>query len=326
MAFLDNSGDIILDAVLTDAGRKRLARGDGTFKITKYAFGDDEINYGSYNPNATSGSAYFDLEVLQTPILEAFTNNRSSLKSRLISLTNNNLLYLPELILNEVNENLTKRTPNSSLGNGTFIVAVDDTTAISINENSSLSAAQGAFVEGYGIPSITSGRHIRVDQGLNTTKLDGNVSLSAELTEQQYLLTIDNRFGMITDIYAGNVGSPSFIDDDQIATYYVTKNVGQYIIDCSPGQLTDTGSDIEYVGANTNAAEVIPGPRGTKLRFGIRASDNLKSSTYLFETIGKTVTAGSVNYLVLNATIKVMGVTTGYHIDVPVAFVKKSST
>ena len=26
MAFLDNSGDIILDAVLTDAGRQRLAR------------------------------------------------------------------------------------------------------------------------------------------------------------------------------------------------------------------------------------------------------------------------------------------------------------
>ena len=28
MAFLDNSGDIILDAVLTDTGRKRLAAGD----------------------------------------------------------------------------------------------------------------------------------------------------------------------------------------------------------------------------------------------------------------------------------------------------------
>jgi hypothetical protein len=89
MGFLDNSGDIILDAVLTDAGRKRLARGDGTFKITKYAFGDDEIDYGKYQPNHTSGSAYNDLEILQTPILEAFTNNRSSLKSKLISLTNN---------------------------------------------------------------------------------------------------------------------------------------------------------------------------------------------------------------------------------------------
>ena len=39
MAFLDNSGDIILDAVLTDTGRMRLARGDGSFKIAKYAFG-----------------------------------------------------------------------------------------------------------------------------------------------------------------------------------------------------------------------------------------------------------------------------------------------
>ena len=37
MAFLDNSGDIILDAVLTDTGRFRLARGDGSFKITKFA-------------------------------------------------------------------------------------------------------------------------------------------------------------------------------------------------------------------------------------------------------------------------------------------------
>ena len=43
MAFLDNSGDIILDAVLTDAGRQRMARGE--FKIVKFAFGDEEINY-----------------------------------------------------------------------------------------------------------------------------------------------------------------------------------------------------------------------------------------------------------------------------------------
>ena len=38
-----------------------------------------------------------------------------------------------------------------------------------------------------------NGRHIRVDQGLNTNKLDGSIKLSAELTEQQYLLSMDNR-------------------------------------------------------------------------------------------------------------------------------------
>ena len=102
MAFLDNSGDIILDAVLTDTGRMRMAKGDGSFRIVKFALGDDEINYGLYNTDHASGSAYYDLEILQTPILESFTDNAASMKSRLISIPRNNLLYLPMLKLNEV--------------------------------------------------------------------------------------------------------------------------------------------------------------------------------------------------------------------------------
>jgi len=75
MGFLDNSGDIILDAVLTDAGRQRLAKADGTFKIVQFALGDDEINYGLYDKTNASGSAYYDLSIMQTPVFEAFTNN-----------------------------------------------------------------------------------------------------------------------------------------------------------------------------------------------------------------------------------------------------------
>ena len=88
MAFLDNSGDILLDAVLTDTGRFRMARGD--FRISKFALADDEIDYGLYNKNHASGSAYYDLEVLRTPLLEAFTNNTSSMKSKLISISRTN--------------------------------------------------------------------------------------------------------------------------------------------------------------------------------------------------------------------------------------------
>ena len=101
MAFLDNSGDIILDAVLTDTGRYRLAKGDGSFKIAKFALADDEINYELYDKTHSSGSAYYDLEILQTPVLEAFTNNTSSLKHRLISLPRTNLLYLPVVKIND---------------------------------------------------------------------------------------------------------------------------------------------------------------------------------------------------------------------------------
>ena len=49
MAFLKNDGDIIMDAVLTDTGRMRLAKGDGSFKIVKFALGDDEIDYSLYD-------------------------------------------------------------------------------------------------------------------------------------------------------------------------------------------------------------------------------------------------------------------------------------
>ncbi len=101
MGFLDNSGDIILDAVLTDHGRKLLAKGDGSFQITKFALGDDEINYTLYDNTHSSGSAYYDIQILQTPILEAFTDNAGSVKSKLISYSSMNLLYLPVLKINQ---------------------------------------------------------------------------------------------------------------------------------------------------------------------------------------------------------------------------------
>ena len=99
MGFLQNDGDIILDAVLTDTGRMRLAKGDGSFKISKFALGDDEIDYGLYDKNNPSGSAYYDLTILQTPVMEAFTNNTSAMNSKLMSINRNDLLYLPVLEL-----------------------------------------------------------------------------------------------------------------------------------------------------------------------------------------------------------------------------------
>ena len=98
MAFLDNSGDIILDAVLTDLGRKRMA--EGNFRITQFALGDDEIDYSLYNKSHASGSAYYDLEILQTPVFEAFTRENSNINYGLLTFDGNDqLFYLPKLIL-----------------------------------------------------------------------------------------------------------------------------------------------------------------------------------------------------------------------------------
>ena len=319
MGFQDNSGDIILDVVLTDEGRRRLARGDGSFSVVKFALGDDEINYELYN--ATASSALQDLSILQTPVLEAFTNNRSSLKSRLITLTNNNLLYLPQLILNENSNNLkVQRTATTNLSSESFLIAVNSETQQNLE---SFSTVSHNFINGSVITTAEE-NHIRVDQGLLTNKLSAINQLSSELLEQQYTIEIDNRLGMITDPVAGTTGSPSFIDDDQIATYYVTFGVGGYVALCTTGPLVDIG-DGQGGAGNSPDYEVIAGPRGTKLRFSIMASSNLKASDYLFDTIGKAVVADSKNYKVINSSVKITGVTTGYHIDIPITFAKSTT-
>ena len=97
MGFLDNStNNIILDAVLTDYGRQALAKNDGSFKISKFALGDDEIDYGIITKyGRTVGREKIEKN---TPIFEAFTNQGLSLKYKLISLPKP-LLYMPNVTL-----------------------------------------------------------------------------------------------------------------------------------------------------------------------------------------------------------------------------------
>lgn len=98
MGFLDHStNNIILDAVLTDTGRKFLSRNDGSFSITKFALGDDEVDYGTIKKyGRTVGKEKIEKN---TPIFEALTNGNQALKYKLISLSNPNLIRLPGLSL-----------------------------------------------------------------------------------------------------------------------------------------------------------------------------------------------------------------------------------
>ena len=306
MAFLDNSGDIILDAVLTDTGRARLAKGDGTFRIAKFALGDDEINYANYDKNNASGSAYYGLQILQTPVLEAFTNNFASLNSKLISIPRTNLLYLPELVLNEVYGGGGDKTSSSTALNATanaFYVAVDDDT------NTALASISGVVngVDGSG------GSYIRADQGLDTSEISPKRELEADLVETQYMIEIDSRLGEILSTDGNTLATISFIDDDQVANYYLS-----------------LGTDLKFVGEITNnktisdgaPGQVIKGPRGTRTQFKIQASLDLNTSTFLFTQLGTTETIDGIQYNIIDSNVRLTGVTTGNRLDIPVRFIK----
>jgi len=308
MGFLDNSGDIILDAVLTDLGRKRLAEGNGRFNISQFALGDDEIDYGLYDKTHASGSAYYDLNILQTPVLESFTNNMSSMKSRLLSYSRNDLLYLPVILANT-----TAGGQPFFSGLNSYIVLVDQTTFDTVSSTGQNALAAG-ILNGFTPPK--GANLIEADQGLDTTELSNEVSLVSEddtLVETQYFIQIDNRLGTLYKGLGDGALSFSSIDDDNIATYIVSKN-------------DDTGVVSEL---SPGASSILRGPRGTRLQFKIQSSLDLKTSSFLFTQLGSpgTIAIGDLaaaNYRFIDSTVRISGVTTGYTLDVPVRFVKQN--
>lgn len=302
MGFLPNDGDIILDAVLTDTGRARLARGDNSFQITKFALADDEIDYGKYNKNDASGSAFYDVDILTTPVLESFTDNAASMKSKLLSIPRDNLLYLPILKLNTVIDGAA-----AFHSNGNYVIAVDKLTENKFNPSS-----QGIM---FGENPSGKGAYIKVDQGLDTNDISPSRPLDSNLVETQYIVQIDNRLGSIVSRANARQAQPSYIDDDNIASYFFT-----------------LGTDRQYVkeidSTQTDDGQVIAGPRGTTFETKVLSSLELNSGTALFEELGTTSTmtdkdGNSFNIYKIDSFINVMGATTGYRLSVPVRFIRQ---
>jgi len=143
--------------------------------------------------------------------------------------------------------------------------------------------------------------------------------LDTDLVETQYLVEIDNRFASLAaGDQSGLKAEPSYIDDDNIATYYFSRGV-----------------DVSFIGDLPNSTDaqnqVIAGPRGTYLNFKLISQNEVASSDYLFNQLGKEIYSGfsggslaaatSVRSILTN--IRVTGVTTGNTVDIPLLIVKK---
>jgi len=84
MAYIPND-TIIVTARLTTRGREILAQ-RGALNISSFALSDDEIDYTLYDPSHPQGSAFFDIGIRSTPILEPFADESQVLKYKLITL------------------------------------------------------------------------------------------------------------------------------------------------------------------------------------------------------------------------------------------------
>lgn len=339
MAFLDNSGDIILDAVLTDTGRFRMARGD--FRISKFALGDDEIDYSLFNKNHPSGSAYYDLEVLRTPLMEALTNNTSTMKSKLLTITRTNILHLPVLKLLDggnttgdgttVSENLSLvQQTKLNATTGGFIITCNAATELSTVLDPAEPTKNGIMKGSNQNVLNNSSVFIGVERGLDTTEISPQVRMPATLQETQFIIEADYRLGAIVD----KNGTPvpvSFIDDDQIASYYISEGTTDTAVPVVIPQLDDLRTD-ENVNSAGVSAHKIRGPRDRVVQFKIAPSINLTTSDFLFDKLGSTLTGVNIdgfvntqNFKIIDSIVRLTSATTAYSIDIPVRYIKKTT-
>ena len=81
-----NKATVTVDAILTKKGRELLARGRSAFAITQFAVGDDEIDYGLYDPAHPLGTEYYGSAIENMPIVEASPDETQNLRYKLVTL------------------------------------------------------------------------------------------------------------------------------------------------------------------------------------------------------------------------------------------------
>jgi len=226
----------------------------------------------------------------------------SGMKSKLISISRNNLLYLPTMLLNE-EETSTKRHLL-----GTFLITVDeDTESVFTTSADRVGVLDGLNGE--------SDQSIVLDQGLDTLEIPSSREIDSDLRETQFIVELDNRLGSIMDLDA-NRAAVSYIDDDNVASYYFTANSDDNFVEV----LAPTTSAVE------SRDRVIRGPQGSRFNFKIGASLELQTSTFLFEKLGDsfnlTLNNGVSSFYFIDTIVRVTGATTGTKVEIPIRFIK----
>lgn len=326
MAILDNSGDIILDAVITEIGRKRMAKGQ--FRISKFALGDDEINYGQYNKNHASGSAYYDLEILQTPILQATTQN-PSINYGLVTYSNPNLLYMPQIVRN------TYCPVGAIPRNKVFYLAMND----GVTGDALVSAFGGA--SGGGDRRVLQagkriGTSIILETGLNTAEIAGTATnktnfLKANgLIDTAFNVQVDQRF--ITNVMgpaAGDIFDNAAGNGESTIKTDLSNNIPSVNVD---GRKNYVAAKVRAINNNVikrqndkradTETSAIKGPRSSAvaLNFDVKllTTDDFKR----YGKTGQTIAGAAGTYSTIDTTVYVEG-TTGVIEQLPIRIVKK---
>ena len=143
---LYNSSTLSVEAILTTRGKELLST-DGTVNITKFALGDEEIDYTLYDETHPNGTDSFGVVLENTIPLET-SPTRQNLKSYLLNegFSNKKLVVPQSTTLEADTAFLIKPVTNvdGKVHNETYLFAIDNTKIVS------LMSMQGMHVKNVG--------------------------------------------------------------------------------------------------------------------------------------------------------------------------------
>lgn len=149
-----NSKEITVEAVLTTAGRTKIANGE-SLGITRFALADDEVDYNLYKPEHPNGTEFAGDVILNMPLMEAFVDETQVMRYKLVSLPRDTsrmpVITTPaqEFVLDgsgvqaEINPS-TKNGSNNTLGY-TAIVHNADVVSIGVAQGGSINTTTGTI-------------------------------------------------------------------------------------------------------------------------------------------------------------------------------------
>tara|TARA_Y100001973_G_C5204794_1_gene340637 strand:- start:4093 stop:5130 length:1038 start_codon:yes stop_codon:yes gene_type:complete len=198
MAFLDNTGTIRIDAILTDLGRKRMAQ--GRFKIAKFALGDDEINYDFVDPKKPS--TVTDLTNTVTfSSFEALNDPSAVINNCIMDYASDDILYIPQV---KVNHKLSESVRPYGQTSDTYYLAANEETATKLTsllgkryyflENNSIDKAKLVFESGIEPPGADSAAGTPAGQLPRTLKSKERYILNYKMYDKYFIINCDNRF------------------------------------------------------------------------------------------------------------------------------------
>ena len=365
MAFQGAGFDIIIDAVLTEVGKKRMAQ--GKFRVSKFSLGDDEIDYNLFDAENDDEVGYTQ-RLLTASVMEAGSTNGANILYGVQTFSNQKIDYFPILKVNKAIGVSTNPTLSQGLVAGrattasAYYLSVNEETTEKINEI--FATGSFKFLESGNF----TGNKIIVESGISEKLVNPGWSrlppdakagdyktnarsrfyhiISKGLYDNNYFIYCDKRLfsekikisdscGSVFKNYPDGTADINFVASKEVSKIsygFVYDNYECFAAEGIPNLISDHGTELTPP-LNKRFSE-LGGPKGTAIAFNLSVDEELRINS-LGERDYRYVDMGLIDQYVFDKTnkfdyidtnVRIEGSASRSSVDVPIRLIRYSGT